>query len=196
MTETTKSKFFEFLDFASNKGLVSPSTISSWKAGAAAALEDTSNDYDISVVDIDLELHKYNNRNPGKVKPDTLRRYKSWAIAGIENFISYATNPMAYRPNSQIKKPVSAKGTTKTSRKVKDKALAQASEQTKESYRAINQLEQPSPNTFSKSSGTIVNFPLRIDFKVQIILPEDMTTIEAKRLVRVIMSYAQDLPTD
>jgi hypothetical protein len=193
MSDTTKLKFYEFLEFAPKQGLVPNTTIRVWKAGAAAALEEIGDNENVLTVDLGTELYKYNNRNPGKVSPDTLRRYKSWASAGISTFERYAEDPMNFKvgtsakKTSEVRNQKKPKTTTPTNNNASN-LLA------KSNSNPVTEL-QALPST-TKSAGIPIAYPLRPDFRVQVVLPEDMTTIEAKRIARFIMSYAQDLPTD
>lgn len=195
MSNTTKANFLTFLDTAPKKGLVPLTTVRVWKAGATAALENIGDNEDVVHVDVKAELDNYSSNNPSRVSPDTLQRYKSWTVAAIANFKKYTENPTAYKAWPALK----TKSKRELTQTVEKKALTtlQFSKLKKpdeqELYVANNIQAQA---IIAKDNAIPVTFPLRTNFRVQIILPEDMTTIEAKRIARFVMSYAQDLPTD
>jgi hypothetical protein len=193
MNNSSKSDLISFLDYALNKGLVPAGTVRGWRAAVNAALGDIADDSDVSQIDVETELVKYNNRNPNSVAPDTLRRYKTWVTAAIQNFNAYRLDPMNYKPKSSFgnaKRTNNGEGTSKGSKNIKYPAKDARSSNESSANLASNPLVQIHVN--SQATGITLTYPLRVDFRAQIVVPSDLNVLEAKRLGAFIMTLAQD----
>ena len=199
MQNFSKSAVPKFVEFAANKGLIAQSTSRMWRAAVNAILEDVADDFDVRSVDLDAELAKYHNRHPNSLSPETLRRYRGWADTAIGAFVAYTEDPVSYRPKSRASKGrgsseagnLSKPEKPKTTRAAKQPALEQGGMNTAPQF-----AEQSAHAHTQVASSLSLQFPIRADFRAQVVIPADITLNEAKRLGAFLLTLAQDYTPD
>lgn len=192
----TKTDVSGFVNYAVDKGLVPQSVARGWRAAANAVLEDVAPDADVRSIDLDAELVKYTNRHPGSLSPETLRRYRSWATALLENFQSYMSDRIACRPRAGLSRKALAdqpngrakKGAQSSSSNPKGAMSTRSHGDAGGGHVSTSLGYQPATLT----AGLTMPFPLRPDFRVQVVVPADLTVAEARRLGAFLLTLAND----
>jgi hypothetical protein len=177
----SKEAFLKFLDYLSDKGLIKSQTIRGWRSAALKLMADLSEDEerDIRTVDLDLAVHKTANRDSISVSPESLKAYRSRVALAIQEFISWRDDPATYKPRG-----LNGKSRPKPSNE-------RATPQERVSKGASKVPEKREAETMA-SSGLTLSFPLRSDFLAQVVIPRDLTAIEAKRLGAFLLTIAVD----
>lgn len=174
--------FLAFLDYLGQKGLIPTATASSRKATANKVLSILSEDEAKDVLSLDLEhlMQRFYNLNAQQYTPESLQTYKSRMKTALEDFRSYAENPLTFKPSGQSKSKAKAngeKGQVVNSKPVQEQATPST-------------LQTPPVHT-SLPGISVLPVPLRSDLTVQIAgLPFDLTPAEAKKIANIILAHA------
>lgn len=186
MSDYSREALLEFLDYASEKGLMNSNTASSRKvsSGALLSILDPAEALDLRTLDLDDLMRRFSNINSKKYSPGSLRVYLSRLKTSLEDFIRYQNNPAGFRltgPVKQDKKQPTPKRTTS--------AQLQPSEKPKN-----QEVEAPMPSASIGRRSTInVPIPLHGSCFVTIHgLPIDLTEQEAARIANVIKALASN----
>jgi hypothetical protein len=182
MGQRSRDELFRFLDYVRAKGLMSPNTVESRKASANKVLGilDLDEAEDVTKLDLDEVVHRFNNLHGQKYTPDSLRSYKSRTKSAIEDFSRYLENPMAFKPGVQRREKKAVNGSLQ---------------------KKVHHLEAPDMSTASPvlgrptlipaASSNILPIPLRAELTVHVQgLPFDLTPAEAKKIAAVIQAMA------
>ena len=189
MTNFSKLNLNQFLDMAVLKGLVNTNTGGAWKAAVNKILGDLTDDADVQNIDVHDAVIRYNNKFPGDLTPDSLKKYEQRASMAIEQFVKYKTDPMNYRsPSRGIKSGTGGEAKVKK-KPVESKAVAPSGNGAALSGHPPN-LHVGKP----VDPGLHIPFPLRPDFVAQIHIPRNLSTDEAKRLSVFIQALGHDAP--
>jgi hypothetical protein len=99
----SRQDFMEFLDWISQKGLMAPNTISSRKAAASKVLAilDGKESQDVTKLDVDDLMRRFGHQEGKNYTPGSLQTYASRLRAALEDFKTYADEPMSFRPGVQ-----------------------------------------------------------------------------------------------
>ena len=94
-----------FLDFASEKGLLKRATAQARKQASAVVLGilDQNEAADITKINLDDVIQRHRNRATGKIIPKTLATYESRTRIAVGDFLNYVKNPSAWKPSQQRK---------------------------------------------------------------------------------------------
>jgi hypothetical protein len=193
MSDFTKSKLIQFLDMAMSKGLVNTNTGGAWKAAVNKILADLSDDDEVHQLDVHDAVIRYNNRFPGDLTPESLKKYEQRASMAIEQFVSWKTDPMNYRsPSRGIKSALNGKDEGKAKKKSPATAVnlvqpAAANASTTFHTATLPMVKPADP-------GLQIPFPLRPDFVAQVHIPRNLSVEEAKRLSVFIQALGHDAP--
>lgn len=183
----SKQELIRFTQFVSDKSLVKYQTARGWRTAVSKLLSDLSEaeENDVRRVDLDLAVHRTANRTSDTISPGSLRTYKSRVHTAIEEFLSWKEDPEHYKPRGLNKqKRSSTKPKSPPSQKTPENALT--SDQKTER-------DQPSSKeVLSHSHGLSLSYPLRSDFLAQVVIPRDMSALEAKRLGAFVLTLATD----
>lgn len=195
MKSFSRSAVPKFVEFAASKGLIAQSTSRMWRAALNAILEDVADDFDVRAVDLDAELAKYHNRHPNSLSPETLRRYRGWADTAIKAFVTYTEDPVSYRPKSRASPGRGAADAGKPekpkTRDIKQPTLEHGG------TNPLAQAAEQSANAHTQVAPSLsLQFPIRADFRAQVVIPADITLNEAKRLGAFLLTLAQDYIPD
>ena len=194
MTQFTKASLNQFLEMSIQKGLVNTNTGGAWKAAVNKILGDLGDDQDVQGVDVHDAVIRYNNKFPGDLTPESLKKYEQRAGTAIEQFIRYKTDPLNYRsPSRGIKSANVGKSEVKPKKRM-----------TTEAPKVQAPLVGRTPDFHpggevqgkQKDLGLQFPFPLRPDFVAQVHIPSSFTTEEAKRLSVFILALGHDMPAN
>ncbi len=122
---------------------------------------------------VDLAVHRTANRDSVSVSPESLKTYRN------REFIGWRNDPATYKPRG-LKASNGAKLANEWVRPQErvSKSIPKAS-------------EKRGAETMA-SSGLTLSFPLRSDFLAQVVIPRDLTAIEARRLGAFLLTIAVD----
>lgn len=182
MGQRSREELFRFLDYVRAKGLMSPNTVESRKASANKVLGilDAEEAEDVTKLNLDEVVHRFNNLHGQKYTPDSLRSYKSRTKSAIDDFTRYLENPMAFKPGVQRREKKQANGPAQ---------------------KKVHHLHAPNvstappvadrPTLMPAASSNILPIPLRVDLTIHVQgLPFDLTQAEAKKIAAVIQAMA------
>lgn len=183
MGQRSRAELFRFLDYVRAKGLMSPNTVEAWKASSNKVLSilDEEEAEDVTKLDLDEVVLRFNNLHGQKYTPESLRSYKSRTKSAIEDFSRYLENPLAFKSgvNRREKKPNNGNTQKKVVHHLVAKDLT------------TSPPEISRPTIAPAASSTILPIPLRSDLTVHIQgLPFDLTPAEAKKIAAVIQAMA------
>ena len=182
MGQRSREELYRFLDYVRAKGLMSPRTVEARKGAAnkvLAILDGTEAD-DVTKLDLDEVVHRFQNLHGQNYTPDSLRSYKSRTKSAIDDFSRYLENPLAFKPGVQRRDKKPSNGAAH--KKVQD-------------LTAPNLTTGPPvldrPTLIPAAASNILPIPLRVDLTVHIQgLPFDLTAAEAKRIASVVQAMA------
>jgi hypothetical protein len=177
--EATGKGLVEFLNFASDKGLVNANTAGALRAASREVLGAIEPDgwetIDLRTVDTEDFATRFERLRAGKLKPESLLVYKSRFRNAVQMYAKYLDDPSGWRYKPE--RPSSARN--KPSPAVRGEAVSQS--------------DPESVETRGPRASTIdYPFPLRPGMIVTLKLPVDLTRQEAKRLSAFIDSLSVD----
>lgn len=182
MADRSRAALLEFLDYLAAKGLMAKATVAARKAASTQILGILESDEaaDVTVLDLDQVVHRFQNLHGKKYTPQSLTTYKSRVKAAIDDFASYSVNPLAFRPSVQSRERGKAKNGKAT-----------------QAQKEADDVEQVKPDSHSRpvhsamASSNILPIPLRADLTVFIQgLPFDLTAQEARKISNVVLAMA------
>jgi len=194
MDTPTKANVFTFIGYMISKGLVNTNTGNGLKAAFNKILENYGPEDDISGVDVEAEVIRYNNRHPGALSPDSLNQYRKRVTTVLNEFSKWSSNPMTYKGMGGSIKPVNGKS-DKTEKSAKRKPNTSTDDVTDVAFIEQKPTVPAKPNTITATvtdTSLVMPFPLRPTFLAQIVIPHDLTKSEAARLNNFIMALARD----
>lgn len=175
MTEYSKDKLLEFLDFLAGKGLMNKATVAARKAATNTVLGilDPSEAQDLRNIDMDDVAARFADLNGTKFKPDSVKVYKSRVSSALEDFKKFKASPQTFKPSIGISKtPSNPKG-------AKEDANI---------YKKVEPAETGPGITFP--------IPIRPDVVIKISgIPSDLTKKEASKVANVILALATESET-
>jgi len=178
--ERSRESLFEFLDYLANKGLMAKSTVSARKASAGKVLGILSDEEaaDVTKLDLDDVMARFQNLEGKKYTPGSLNTYLSRVRSAVEDFESYLKNPMAFRPSVQ-------------SREKKAKPDGKKDADNTMSAPRTSHSERTGHSSAILPGSTILPIPIRADVTVHIQgLPFDLTESEANKIANVVRAMA------
>jgi hypothetical protein len=177
----TKQDFIEFLDYLGQKGLVPSNTAVGRKAAAQKVFAVLSSEeaLDMTKVDIDEVMHRFENLNRGKYTTDSLRSYQSRLRNSLQEFADFCDNPLSFKPKRRLKVVVKTRPKVDST---SDKGTVSAGEAPKDEQ--LTTVNLP-------SAAHVLPIALRPNLTVQIAgLPFDLTRPEAQKLANIILAHA------
>lgn len=189
MTEAySKDELIRFTKFVSDKDLVKYQTARGWRTAVSKLLDDLSEaeENDVRKVDVALAVHRTANRTSGTISPGSLKTYKSRVLTAIEEFLRWKEDPANYKPRGLNKQSRSKqKSKTASSRTPKEQSPISFDNESKDQ-------QSGSKETITQSHGLSLSYPLRSNFLAQVVVPRDMSELEARRLGAFILTLATD----
>jgi hypothetical protein len=130
-------------------------------------------------------VHRTANRDSVSVSPESLNTYRNRVALAIQEFTSWRDDPATYKPRG-----LNGKSRTKSANGAKssNERMAPQERVSKGTSKASEKREAET----LVSSGLTLSFPLRSDFLAQVVIPRDLTAVEAKRLGAFLLTIAVD----
>lgn len=178
--QKSRDALLGFLDYLARKGLMNKTTASSRKAAVNNVLGilDVEEAKDVSMIDLDEVMHRFQNLNGMKYTGDSLATYKSRVRSAVDDFLSYVENPMAFRPS------------TGNGKKARENSRA-ANRAQKENTTPLASSPTLNTQTPPPVATLILPIPVRADLTVYVQgIPHDLTQSEASRIANVIRAMA------
>lgn len=175
----SRDDFLRFLDYLGDKGLVAKATAAARRTAASKILEVLSDDeaIDVTSLDVDLLMSRFDNLNPHQYTPESLQTYRSRFNKGLEDFRAYLENPISFRP----------------ARPTKGKREA-ATGQKKKAPQSHTPVQNPTVNAapvVDLPNANVLPIPLRQNLTVRIFgLPFDLTEAEASKISNIVLAHA------
>jgi hypothetical protein len=168
----SRQDFMEFLDWISQKGLMSPNTISSRRAAASKVLAilDDEEAQDVTKLDVDDLMRRFGYKEGKNYTPGSLQTYASRLRSALDDFKVYVDEPMNFRPGVQPRER----------RKAEPKRDAPAT------------AGAPQPQAAAAAPpANALSIPIRPDKAILVQgLPYDLTEAEAAKIANVIRAMA------
>jgi hypothetical protein len=174
----------EFIRFVREKGLASKSTAEGWQVSVGKLLDELPDieDRDVREIDLDAAVRRFSNKNPGLLSPKSLGEYQRRVAQSIGEFVTWASDPAAYKPRGRTRSRKRDSSSGKTARPTGKQAVLLGG--------SSHQLAGSLP-----PSALSLTFPLRDNFLAQFVLPRDMKSDEARRLGAFLLTLAMDYGT-
>jgi len=180
--QRSREALIRFLDYLTEKGLMERNTAQSRKFAASKILGILEEDEgsDVTAIDVDDVVARFSRLHGREYTPGSLNTYKSRLQSALDDFRSYLSNPLAFRPGVKMR--------TKRSKAGKDGGA--------ESDTAERRSEPPrAAPAAGPVTDNIVPIPIRADLTVRIQgLPFDLTQAEAQKIAAVVTAMAQIQP--
>lgn len=167
----------KFLDYLAEKGLMAKATAQARKAAASQVLAilDASEAKDVTTVDVEDIVSRFARLHGNRYTPQSLTTYKSRLRSALDDFRSYLSNPLAFRPAVQGRE------------RTKNAKTASSSPVTSEA-RSDPVRSNPPP----MAASNILPIQIRADLTVYIQgLPFDLSEAEARKIAAVVTAMAQ-----
>jgi hypothetical protein len=177
----SKDAFLKFLDYLSDKDLIKFETVRGWRSAASKLMEDLSEaeEADVRNIDLDLAVHRTANRDSGSVSPQSLKTYQQRVAIALKEFVKWRDDPSGYKPrglNGQSRNKTNGERVTRPDRAKTTSPVASGKPE----------------KEVTPSGGLTLSYPLRSDFLAQVVIPRDLTSVEAKRLGAFLLTIAND----
>lgn len=184
MTDKTGRSLLSFWERAAEKGWVNKNTALGYRAACQKIL-DVEKDWeslDVSSIDLEEMFQRFQNLRGAEYSPKSLETYRSRFRTAVETYLEWAEDPSAWRPPSPSRRTRAEKGSST--------AQTEADKSTQNGKPRIARHE----DKWSEKGMIEYPFPLRDDLLARLLLPRDLTTDEAKRLVAFVNALAIDEP--
>jgi hypothetical protein len=169
MSEYSRDKLLQFMDYLSSKGLMNKNTVAARKAAVNALLGILTPEeaQDVRRLDLDEVAKRFKNLKGTDFTPASLKVYESRARNAIEAFKNFLENPAAFKP--QVAAP----------------RTPFAPKPDKENGR------QPRGSAVSFEGEFVFPVPIRPDVVVKIVgIPSDLTKQEATKIANIVNALA------
>jgi hypothetical protein len=170
-----------FHDYLADKGLMEKNTAQSRKAAVTKVLSilDEAAASDVTNLDIEDVMSRFQRLHGRSYTPASLMSYKSRLRSALEDFLSYLSNPLAFRPNVQSR----ARARARSGKEEQSVTGTARVERRTETARMV-----PTPAV----AGLIVPIPIRPDLTVHVQgIPFDLTEAEARKIAAVVTAMVQ-----
>ena len=179
--DRSKSALLGFLTWLGDKGYLPANTATARKIVAKKVFADLSDDEasDVTALDLDSVMARFENRNRGKYGAGSLRTYHSRLRNSIRDFSRYVDDPISFQPKKSS--GVSARTKVKLLKEVPPAEAVKI---------------KSTPASSSQDPAVHVNvlpIPLRESLTIQIIgLPFDLSPSEAKKIANIVLAHASE----
>ncbi|MCS6882871.1 MAG: hypothetical protein RMK84_17630 [Oscillochloridaceae bacterium] len=182
--ETTGKAFVEHWDWASRRGLMNSNTAASYRRAAVHILsvEDDWENIDISQIDVEQLLRRFENLKGRNFTPESVATYKRKFRQAVESYLAYVRDPSAW-------KPIASEATRRKEQNGKAKKERTTNTQGKEEPDS----SLPDTGISTDEAGWVeYPFPLKDGRVARLRLPTDLKLGEVKRLNAFMMTLAVD----
>jgi hypothetical protein len=171
----------DFHDYLADKGLMEKNTAQSRKAAVTRVLGilDEIEAADVTNLDIEDVMSRFQRLHPRDYAPASLMSYKSRLKAALDDFLSYLSNPLAFRPSVQSR--------------VRGRGRSGKGEQGDHGGARHERRAEPARGVaLPAGAGLIVPIPIRPDLTVHVQgIPFDLTESEARKIAAVVTAMVQ-----
>jgi hypothetical protein len=201
----------KFLEFAGRKSILNEHAINCRLTACNnlfSVLNEDEDSLEYILKNLDVLINRFRNRNT-TVQASTLKVYKSRVKSSLEDFRAWSADPFAWERAITDK----ARAAGKENRKERKKKPVPAAPQAEVSASAPEPAPAPAPVEVTieplparrenpirpeiSLSGRKVSFPIRADFCVEVVLPEEGITLkELHRLGLFLYPYCKDIDPD
>lgn len=190
--EGTAAHYFEFLDWATTKGQLPKPMVSNWAVAARNVLEieETYEQLDLLGLDLDEFFERFRTLKRTHYSDGSMTAYRSRFRTGITAYRAWVAKEPDWKPatsrspqrEGKIRAREAAKnGVVAPAKNSKSKTGAQNRDEAGNS-------EQPPP---PPPAGMIeYPYPIRPGLQARLVLPEDLTVSEARRITAFVSSLA------
>lgn len=100
LTNATGKEFVEHWQWAADKGLMNVNTAAAVRAAVSKVLEIDGDwaTMDVSKLNVDALLQRFQTLQAKEYKPDTLREYARRFRKGYESYMAYVRDPQSWKP--------------------------------------------------------------------------------------------------
>ncbi|SDJ01103.1 hypothetical protein SAMN05444157_1267 [Frankineae bacterium MT45] len=183
--EGTAAHFLTFLDWAEKKGELPSTTVQNWRNASNKVLEVEADWQNLDVVKFDLDAHlaRFQTLKRTAYTEGSMSAYKNRTKAAIESYRRWLANPGSTDWKPKAGTPRTAKnGDAKVSKK--SPGTLTDSEPKQGANASVGHVPP------LRASLIEYPFPLRPGVQARIVLPEDLTEKESKRVSRFVESLA------
>ena len=183
-----REDFIQFLEYLGDKGLIARATASARRTAAAKVLAVLSEDeaQDVTHLDVDQVMSRFENLNPRQYTPESLQSYRSRLKTALDDFRSYSDNPVSFRPSglTRSKAKTSPNGAKPAKRKSGTAVATVPASTASPGIQASPMIDLPNVNQLP--------VPLRQNLTVRIYgLPYDLSKQEAQKIANIILAHAE-----
>lgn len=182
--DTTGKALLEHWTWAAGKGLMNSATAASLKSSCAKVIGvlDDWESTDVRKIDVEDLVLRFQNLHAREFTPSSLETYASRFRKAVQLFNEYVANPAGWRVSGRPKKARSKEDARKN-------GTSNGSETPTPVVSAQTEDEKPA---HTETHLISYPFPLRRGLTVKLSLPEDLTSIEAKRLSAFLMTLSSE----
>jgi len=177
----TREALKAFLDYVADKGLMEKATAQARKAAVSkifSILEDDEAN-DVTAIDIDHVVDRFRRLHGKDYTPTSLSTYRSRVKSSVEDFESYLSNPLAFRPSIGPR----AKPMPKTPKEPVHAGVGRTPEPQQSDQTRTASVRLPTDN--------LLPIQIRSDLTVYVQgIPFDLTEAEARKIANVITAMA------
>lgn len=187
----SKAALLQFIDIAQDKGYVTPIVAKNWKSAVGKLLNDLAETEEADVRNVALEMaaHRVANREPGALSSESLQSYKSRVKAAIDEFVDWTEHRTTYRPKKRNNKPQNGKAQKMQTGNSRGRPEHQVHQERLDMPGSAPQRPM-AHDSAAISNSMMLQVPVRRGFMAQVVVPEDLTREEAKRLGQYLMLAA------
>lgn len=174
----SREALLQFLEYCKNKGLMKTPTAEARKAAVNQVLGILNDDEasDVSNIDVDAVMHRFQNLHGSRYNPDSLRTYRARVKNSITDFLRFRENPMDFRPS------VTPSSKRNDKKPPKDTAPSKA---------VTGGTAASAPPSAPFMTTSTLPIPIRQDLTVLIHgLPFDLSEAEARKIANVVLALA------
>ncbi len=181
-----------FIDFVVEKGLVHPATAQGWRVATTKVLDQLppSESADVRRIELEPTFRDFLNRNPGRLSPISVGEYRRRVGRAIEEFVRWVEDPGSYTFRAPLRaarsQPTAGRSGSPAggSPRVPARRLPPEAPGADESSGAFGgQIA---------GGGMALGYPLRPGLLAQVVVPQDMTVEEARRMGAFLVTLAVD----
>ena len=166
--ETSARDLIDHWTWAAEKGLMNRNTAGGLRSACSRVLEALGDGWEqtnISELDVEETLLRFQNLKKKDFLPQVLEEYKQRFRKAVRSYLEYLANPGGWKPSAQD----SSTAAQRSSRVSKDRSAPSQEPTAQGAYRhAVNEVEYP--------------FPLRTGVMARLVLPKDLTRDDVNRL--------------
>jgi hypothetical protein len=181
----------EFLAWAGRTGELNPTTAGLLRSTAnkILALDGDPNETDVTKIDADSMLQRWETLNRTRYTPGSLQTYKSRFNQAVAMYRAWLVNDPGWKDAGRAAGAGMTSRANKTSTK-KAKAKASNLKTAKAPTVEVSPVEDERPMTISSTRMTQYDLPLRPDLIIRLTLPVDFNESDAARIAAFVKSVA------